>query len=225
MMEIKICGLTNFEDAKAAVECGADALGFIFHAPSPRFVTPQRAKEIIGRLPGGICKVGVFVNLSHELINEIASLTGLDLIQLHGDETPEFCTNFPQSRLIKAVAPKTVEDMGYIKNYAVRAILIDARERGLYGGTGNVCDWEMAAAIARERPLILSGGLGPDNLEEAIKRVVPAAVDINSGIEIDPGKKDHEKMRKVVEIAKNSKADLKDSISIFSHSLDGRGSG
>jgi len=206
-MEIKICGITNEEDAQAAVEYGADALGFIFHEPSPRFVTPQRAKEIIARLPGRICKVGVFVNSSQELIDEIASLTGLDLVQLHGDETPEFCRNFPQSTLIKAVAPKTAEDMESIKKYAMRAILIDARECGLYGGTGKVCDWEMAATLARERPLILSGGLGPDNLEEAIKRVAPGAVDINSGIEIEPGKKDHAKMRKAVEIAKKAEVD------------------
>lgn len=203
-MEVKICGITNFEDALAAVECGADALGFIFHAPSPRFVTPQHAKEIIDRLPARICKVGVFVNFSHALIKDIVSFCKLDLIQLHGDESQEFCRNFPPAMLIKAVAPKKAEELKDINNYAVRAILIDARERGLYGGTGNVCNWDVAAAIAGERALILSGGLGPDNMEEAIKRVAPAAVDINSGIELEPGKKDHGKMRKAVEIAKRA---------------------
>lgn len=212
-MEVKVCGITNFEDALAAVECGADALGFIFHAPSPRSVTPHEAKEIIDRLPPRICKVGVFVNFSHELIKDIASFCKLDLIQLHGDESPEFCRKFPPAMLIKAVAPKKAEDLKNINNYAVRAILIDARERGLYGGTGKVCDWDVAAAIAGERALILSGGLGPDNLEEAIKRVAPAAVDINSGIELEPGKKDHGKMRKAVEIAKHlGISDLRNSI-------------
>lgn len=206
-MEVKICGITNTDDATASLECGADALGFIFHAPSPRFVSPEQAREIIGRLPAGrVCKAGVFVNLSREVIIDIASYVGLDLIQLHGDESPEFCKGFPESVLIKAVSPQTAEDLEKIKEYAVRAILTDARDRGLYGGTGKVCDWDTAAAIARERVLILSGGLGPDNLQEAIRRVAPAAVDLNSGIECEPGKKDHAKMRKAVEIARKVKA-------------------
>ncbi len=228
-MEIKICGITNAEDAIAAVECGADALGFIFHPPSSRYVSPEKARAIIEGMPSGrICKVGVFVNVSPARINEIVSYCGLDIIQLHGDEGPGFCRCFPASMLIKAVSPQTAEDLELIKNYDVRAIVIDTRDRGLYGGTGKICDWEMAAAIAREKPLILSGGLGPENLEEAIKRVAPSAVDINSGIEIEPGKKDHAKMRKAVEIAKKAKADRKDSISIFSpsHSMgEGRGEG
>lgn len=204
-MEIKICGITNAKDALAAVECGVDALGFIFHEPSPRYVSPEKAREIIDRLPAGrVCKVGLFVNAGVPHIKSIAAQCGLDLVQLHGDEGPEFCRDFPASVLIKAVAPKTAEDMERIKAYAVRAILIDARDRGLYGGTGKVCDWDMAAAIAGERPLILAGGLSPDNLEEAIRKVAPAAVDINSGIESEPGKKDHAKMRKAVEIAKKA---------------------
>lgn len=211
-MDIKICGITNAQDAEAAVDCGADALGFIFHAPSPRFVTPERAMEIIDRLPSRrICKVGVFVNSSRELINDIVSCLDLDLIQLHGDEPPVFCRNFPDSMLIKAVSPRSADDLASIRKYAVRAILVDARDRGLYGGTGKVSDWDMAAAIAGERPLILSGGLGPNNLEEAIRRVAPAAVDINSGIEAEPGKKDHAKMRKVVEIAKRIASKTSDS--------------
>jgi len=204
-MEIKICGITNAADATAAVECGADALGFIFHKPSPRYVSPEEVKTIIARLPAGlVCKVGVFVNASREHINAVVVQCGIELIQLHGDESPEFCKGFPESMLIKAVSPKTADDLENIKKYAVRAILAEARDRGLYGGTGKVCDWDMAAAIAGERALILSGGLGPDNLEKAIKRVAPSAVDLNSGIESEPGRKDHAKMRKAVEVAKKT---------------------
>lgn len=213
-MEVKICGITTTDDALAAVECGADALGFIFHEPSPRYVSPEAAKAIIDRLPAGpVCKVGVFVNSGPARIDAIVSYCGLDLIQLHGDESPAFCRGFPESMLVKAVAPRTAEDLKKIKLYAVRAILADARDRGLYGGTGKVCDWDMAAALAGQRPLILSGGLGPDNLEEAMTRVGPRAVDINSGIEIAPGKKDQAKMRRAVEIAKRAASpDLKHSI-------------
>jgi len=212
-MEVKICGITNVGDAMAAVECGADALGFIFHAPSLRYVSPEKARAIINLLPAGlVCKVGVFVNSSPAQINAVAAQCGLDLIQLHGDESPGFCTGFAGSMLIKAVSPQSAEDLEGIRNYAVRALLIDARDRGLYGGTGKVCDWDMAAAIARERPLILSGGLGPDNLEAAIKRVEPRAVDINSGIETGPGKKDRAKMSKAIEIARRIKTTAQSSI-------------
>lgn len=199
-MEIKICGITNAEDAQAAVECGADALGFIFHPPSPRYVSPADAKSIIDSLPDKpVCKVGVFVNLEHQRIYEISQYCGLDLMQLHGDESPEFCLRFPASKLIKAVSPRGAEDLKSLDEYAVRSFLIDSRCRGLYGGTGKTCDWGLAAMIAREKPLILSGGLGPENLEGAIRNVSPPAVDICSGVESAPGIKDHKKMRTAVE--------------------------
>ncbi len=199
-MEIKICGITNAEDAQAAVEYGADALGFIFHPPSPRYVSPVDAKSIIDSLPDKpVCKVGVFVNVIQARINEIVTYCGLDLIQLHGDESPEYCLRFPALKLIKAVSPRSTEDLKSLDEYTVRSFLIDFRCRGLYGGTGKTCDWGLAATIAREKPLILSGGLGPENLEEAIRNVSPPAVDICSGVESAPGNKDHEKMRMAVE--------------------------
>lgn len=198
-MEVKICGITNTEDAQAAVECGADALGFIFHEPSPRYISPERAKAVIEELHSQICKVGVFVNLEHQRIYEIAQYCGLDLMQLHGDESPEYCRRFPAIKLIKAVSPRGAEDLKSLDEYAVRSFLIDSRYRGLYGGTGKTCDWGLAAMIANEKPLILSGGLGPENLEEAIRNVSPLAVDICSGVESAPGIKDHEKMRMAVE--------------------------
>ncbi len=204
-MEVKVCGITNIEDAAAAVECGADALGFIFHAPSPRYVSPEQAKNIIESLSGKpVCKVGVFVNRNWRIIKEIAAFCGFDLIQLHGDEKPRFCAKFPGESLIKAVSPESAKDLPELELYVVRAFLFDTRKGGLYGGTGKTCDWELASNLARQRPLILAGGLGPDNVQEAIRKVAPSAVDLNSGIESEPGKKDYVKMGKTVEIAKRT---------------------
>lgn len=193
-MEIKVCGITNIDDAAAAVECGADALGFIFHQPSPRYIKPEAARAIIGAVPGA-CKVGVFVNLEQGRVKEIVQYCGLDLVQLHGDEPPGYCRLFPAAKLIKAVSPRSAEDLAGLDDFEVRSFLVDSRRRGLYGGTGEACDWRLAALIAQRKSLILSGGLGPDNLRDAIMQVAPRAVDLNSGIEAAPGVKDHEKMR------------------------------
>lgn len=214
-MEVKVCGITNIEDAAAAVECGADALGFIFHAPSPRYVSPEEVKAVIDRLPADVCKVGVFVNRDRQLINALVSDCGLDMVQLHGDERPEFCAQFPSGIVIKAIYPESGEDLAMLQSYKVRAFLMDTRKGGLYGGTGRACDWDLAAAIARQYPLILAGGLGPDNLEEAIRKVAPLAVDLNSGIESAPGKKDHAKMKKAVEKAKAMKHAPSQSVKFF----------
>ena len=199
-MEIKICGITNYDDAAAAVDCGVDALGFIFHPPSPRFVSPEEAKVIIDRLSGHpVCKVGVFLNHRYQLINEVVSYCGFDMIQLHGDESPAFCARFRREMIIKAVSPETADDLLKLEEYRVRAFLLDTRKGALYGGTGRTCDWDLAAALARHRPLVLAGGLGPDNVQEAIRKVAPGAVDLNSGVEAEPGIKDHGKMRLAVE--------------------------
>ena len=199
-MEIKICGITNYDDAAAAVECGADALGFIFHSPSPRYVSPEEAKGIIDKLSGHpVCKVGVFVNHKRQLVKEIVSYCGFDMVQLHGDESPAYCASFPPDILIKAAAPGSMDDLLKLESYRVRAFVFDTRTGGLYGGTGKTCDWDLAAAFARRRPLIIAGGLGPDNVQDAIRKVAPAAVDMNSGVEAEPGIKDREKMRMAVE--------------------------
>lgn len=199
-MEIKICGITNYNDAAAAVDCGVDALGFIFHPPSPRFVSPEEAKGIIDRLSGHpVCKVGVFLNHRYQLINEVVSYCGFDLVQLHGDESPAFSARFRLGMVIKAVSPEKAEDLLKLEQYRVRAFLFDTRKGSLYGGTGRTCDWDLAAALARRAPLVLAGGLGPDNVQEAIRKVAPGAVDLNSGIEAEPGIKDHGKMRMAVE--------------------------
>jgi len=200
MMEIKICGITNLEDAINACACGADALGFIFYLQTPRYVTPVTARDIIKRLPREIAKVGVFVNHDIQFVKDIYDFCGLDLIQLHGDESPEYCRHFPDSILIKALSPRNEEDLNIVKNYFVKAIVIDSRNAGRYGGTGKKSNWELAVKVKETHTLVLSGGLNADNIQEAIETVSPHAVDVNSGVEVSPQKKDPEKVRAIIEI-------------------------
>jgi len=204
MTSVKICGITNIHDARSAVECGADALGFIFYPKSKRHISPVKAREMIRKLPCEVIRVGVFVNQEIEEVKEIAAFCGLSLIQLHGDESVQYCGQFPASSLIKAVRPRTGKDMVGCKDYPVAIILIDAYAPGRYGGTGRVSDWSLAARIKKTRPLILAGGLRADNIREAIEVVRPHAVDINSGVEISPGKKDPRKMREIIEIVRKA---------------------
>lgn len=199
-MEIKICGITNIEDAITACDSGADALGFIFYEKSPRYVTPETAKLIIKRLPGDTTLVGVFVTHDIHAVKEISAFCGLNLIQLQGDESPDYCRQFPESILIKTFSPRSEEDLNIIKNYPVKAILIDVRDSGLYGGTGKTSNWEMAAVLKDRYPLILAGGLNTGNIVEAIKTVSPHAVDVNSGVEVSPGKKDPEQVKNIIEM-------------------------
>ncbi len=200
MVSVKICGITNIGDAYWAVESGADALGFIFYPKSQRIIAPERAKEILQKIPGSIGRVGVFVNQEIQAVKEIVSFCGLRLIQLHGDESPQYCAQFPRSSLIKTISQCAEEEIQELENYAVRAILVDAHEPGRYGGTGKNSDWALALKVKKTRPLILSGGLNKENIERAIETVRPCAVDINSGVETSPGKKDPYKIREIMEI-------------------------
>jgi len=204
MTEIKICGITNLDDALAAYENGADALGFIFYPKSPRYVSPEKAKEIIENLPREITGVGVFVNRPADEIKEIVDFCSLSLVQLHGNESPDFCRQFPVSILIKAFSPRTESDLQTLKDYPVKAILLDTHDPKLYGGTGKTSDWGLASKIKESHPLILSGGLNIDNIMDAIDAVHPDAVDINSGVETSPGKKDHDKVRRIIEIVRKN---------------------
>jgi phosphoribosylanthranilate isomerase len=157
--QIKICGITNIEDACCAAASGADAIGFIFHAPSPRYVTPERAKEIIEKLPNAITKVGVFVNMDPEEVKRIMNLCSLDMVQLHGTESPEYCGQFPRAQVIKALALRSEDDLAQLRHYAVKAMLVDAYDPKLHGGTGAKADWALAAKVKEHHPLILAGGL------------------------------------------------------------------
>jgi phosphoribosylanthranilate isomerase len=204
MTQIKICGITNLSDALCASEAGADAVGFIFHPASPRYLSPEKAEEIIKHLPSGIARIGVFVNSEADEVNRTADICGLDFIQLHGDESPEYCRLFPSRSLIKAVFLKTEEDISTLDGYNVRAFLADARSTGMYGGTGKQADWELAAKVAERYPLILAGGLNEGNIIDALKAVSPDAVDINSGIEASPGIKDHKRLQRIILMVKNA---------------------
>jgi len=202
--EIKICGITNLDDASFAAECGVDALGFNFYSKSPRYVAPERANEIIERIPERITKVGVFVNQDALEVKKIVGFCGLNLIQLHGDESSEYCYQFPRSLLIKALSPRREADLRKLRTYPVRAILVDAYDPLRYGGTGKRSDWGIAVKVKKTHLLIIAGGLHADNIREAIEVVSPHAVDINSGVESSPGRKDPEKVKKIVEIVRRT---------------------
>jgi phosphoribosylanthranilate isomerase len=199
-MEIKICGITNMEDASYVASCGAEAIGFIFYPKSPRYVAPETVKKIIEAIPQEITKVGVFVNHDVAEVKETIDFCGLDLIQLHGDESPAYCSQFPQSRVIKAFAPRTEDDLVNMRVYPVKAILVDAHDPRRYGGTGEQANWTLAAKVKETHPLILAGGLSMANIKEAVEQTSPHAVDVNSGAEIAPGKKDHQKVRAIIDL-------------------------
>lgn len=215
MTQIKICGITNEEDALCAAHCGADALGFIFYPPSPRYITPANALEIIKILPAHIAVVGVFVNEAAENVKRIYELCSLDFIQLHGDESVEYCSVFAPEMIIKALQLRDENDLRNAARYNAAAILVDSRDNGLYGGTGKTSNWDLALLIKGKKPLILSGGLNDDNVGEALEKVAPHALDINSGVETTPGKKDHKKLARIFDIIQRADVGQKERELIF----------
>jgi len=194
-VRVKVCGITNVDDALAALEAGADALGFNFYAPSPRFVGPAAA-DIVVRLPEGTCTVGVFVNASRQDIERVAGRVGLTALQFHGDEDPEFCRSWPQ-KIIKAVRVRDRSGAAVARAYAVDFILADAYVEDRFGGTGRRIALEYLEGFDRGR-LILAGGLTPENVAHAVRAVHPFGVDVASGIERAPGKKDWDLMRRFI---------------------------
>lgn len=197
MTLVKICGITNLDDALAAVAAGADALGFNFYKPSPRYITPQHAREITDKLPDSLLMVGVFVNEeSPEAVRSIASEAGLHALQLHGDESPEFCRALAADYyVIKTFSVSDTFEIDTAKAYEVEAIMLDTKHNTLRGGTGHTFDWSVAQHAASTIPkLFLAGGLSPENIENALEIVRPYAVDACSALEDRPGKKNHERM-------------------------------
>lgn len=193
-MLVKICGITRPDDALAAVDAGARALGFVFWPDSPRCIDPYRARAIVSKLPPFVTPVGLFVNQSVEYVTAVASLVRLGAVQLHGDETVEFAESIRQP-VIKAL---TLGDR--IDAWPVRAmVLLDARDPAKRGGTGRTIDWTAAAVVAGKRPILLAGGLTPDNVTEAVARVRPFGIDVSSGVERSPGVKDHGKIKALFE--------------------------
>ena len=200
IIKVKICGITNHGDASMAVELGADALGFIF-ADSPRKITSQKARDIIDAIPPFVKTVGVFVNEDPAVIRKIKHHCGLDLVQLHGDESPDFCQEL-MPHTIKALGIKNEASLPTIRTYhgKVKALLLDTYSKNRAGGTGKTFDWQLAAKIKKLGvPIILAGGLGPSNIYDAIRSVRPYAVDVNSGVEERPGKKSHTLMKSLME--------------------------
>jgi phosphoribosylanthranilate isomerase len=202
MVKIKICGITNLEDAMAAAELGVDALGFNFYKKSPRYIDPQKAAEIIAQLPPFIMPVGIFVNEREEKIRDAMFTTGIKVLQFHGDERPEFCDRFA-TRVIKAFQVKDKESLKHMVHYHVSALLLDSYREGVRGGTGVTFDWHLAVVAKTFGRVILAGGLTPKNVVEAVKLVQPYAVDVAGGVEKEKGIKDHSKMKKfVIEVRK-----------------------
>jgi phosphoribosylanthranilate isomerase len=202
MTKIKICGITNIEDALSAVDYGADALGFVFYHKSPRYITPEKTREIILQLPPFVSTVGVFANETHEKMKEILEFSGIDILQLHGDEPPDTC--YIWHRVIRALRVSDFADLKPLEMCRVSAFLLDTYSTASYGGTGQIFNWDIAVEAKRFGRIILSGGLNPDNIEKAIRWVRPYAVDVSSGIEEEKGKKDLKKMRAFIEKAKNA---------------------
>ncbi len=202
MVKVKICGITNIDDANAAVDFGADALGFVFFKDSPRYVSPEKAISIIKNLPSFITTIGVFANEHIENIEKIVSSTGMDVIQMHGEEPPVMCKC--SRRIIKAIRVKSLESLDPLSKYKdmVSAFLLDTYSPNILGGTGRIFNWDIAIEAKQFGRIILAGGLNPDNVSDAVKRVRPYAVDVSSGVELKKGKKDHKKMKLFIERAK-----------------------
>lgn len=201
MVRVKICGITSIEDALQAVNEGADALGFVFHEKSPRYVFPEQAAAIVKALPPFVQAVGLFVNADLVFVNATLEQCRLDLAQLHGDEPPEYCDRVNR-RVIKAFRIKDIESLDPIKSYRVAGHLLDAYSSAAYGGTGMTFNWEIARTAEKYGPVVLAGGLTPDNVRQAVKKVVPYGVDVSSGVEKMPGKKDPDKVREFIRRAK-----------------------
>jgi phosphoribosylanthranilate isomerase len=205
MVRIKICGITNLEDALLAAELGADALGFIFYAKSPRKVDAETARAIIAQLPPFVAAVGVFVDEAAAVVQELAAKVRLDWVQLHGQESPDYCRTLGY-KVIKAFRIQDEDSMRQLAGYqgAAQALLLDTYKKGQVGGTGEIFDWHLARQAKKYGPIILAGGLTAENVAQAIATVLPAAVDAASGTEAAPGKKDPAKLRAFFEAAISS---------------------
>ena len=205
MVKIKMCGITNVDDARVVVEAGADALGFVMYRKSPRFVEPAVVKAIVAGLPPFMLPVGVFVNEEPARVRTLMDECGLALAQLHGDETAPYCQDLGRP-VLKALRLKDRGTFLALAEFSgranVRGFLIDAFSDQAYGGTGQTVDWGLAQEVAQSMPVVLAGGLTPVNVAEAIARVRPYGVDVSSGVELSPGKKDHRKVKAFIHAAR-----------------------
>jgi len=208
MIKVKVCGITNWDDAAASAEAGCDALGFVFYKKSPRYIAPKKVSEIVKGLSlhPHIAKIGVFVNAREKTIRRIAKLCGLDMLQFHGNESPEFCSRFKGYKVIKAFRVKNKTHLEHVLDYMPFAYLFDTFMETKFGGTGRAFNWKMVRHIdGLRRPVFLSGGLNAGNVKKAIEIVHPAWVDASSSLEIKPGKKDTRKVKEFIKAAKGHK--------------------
>lgn len=198
MVKVKICGITRLEDALAACEAGADALGFVFYEPSPRYIEPRRVREILFSLPPFVTPVGVFVNKTAEEVNRIVAQSGVALVQLHGEEPSDLVPQLTVPAL-KAVRVRGEADLAVLRGYRVQAYLLDSHVPGKYGGTGVPFQWEVAVKAKAHGRIILSGGITVDNVAEALRTVAPFGIDVSTGVETSPGIKDPGKVKELLE--------------------------
>lgn len=204
MVKVKICGITNATDARRAAAAGADALGFVFVRGTPRYIPPKRAKPIIMDLPPLVQAVGVFLDEGPSRVAEIADICGLDYVQLHGHEPPSACEKLRGRKVIKAFRIRTEADLRELDHYRVDAYLLDTYVPGVPGGSGETFDWELArTGAAVGKPIILAGGLGPENIVAAVTAARPLAVDVSSGVEDEPGKKNKALVDLFIRLAKS----------------------
>ncbi len=201
-MRVKICGITNLEDALAAAEFGADAVCFVLYPNSPRCIKPAQAESIIAQLPPYVTTVGVFANQDMEEIRKIMLQCGFDLAQLQGEESPAFCREFGP-RVVKAIRVKDKDSLEAMSHYSVRAFVLDTYREGQFGGTGERFDWDLALLAKRYGRIILAGGLTPENVRDAVAKVGPYGVDVSSGVEQKVGQKDHKKIKQFIETVKS----------------------
>ena len=194
----KICGITNIEDARIAVAAGVDALGFVLYRKSPRYVDPMMVQQIVAQLPPFVLPVGVFVNEEIKIVRDLMDTCGLAFAQLHGDESATYCRELSRP-VLKALRLKDRSTFVALAEFQarveVRGFVLDALSEEAYGGTGQVVDWGLARQAAQAATVILAGGLTPENVGQALRAVQPYGVDVSSGVEVTPGKKDHEKVR------------------------------
>ena len=203
MVKVKICGVTNLEDALAALFSGADAIGFVFYKNSPRFIEPLKARNISRILPKKILRAGVFVNAPGIKVKQAAKLCNLDILQFHGDESPGYCGQFPGYKVVKAFKVAGKIDLAKIKKYQTYGCLFDAFSKNQSGGTGKKFNWNLLKNIDKiSGQVFLAGGLNSRNVKSAVKRLRPDWVDASSSLESRPGKKDHKKIQQFVKAAK-----------------------
>jgi phosphoribosylanthranilate isomerase len=202
-VKVKICGITNLPDGLAAAEAGADALGFVFYDQSPRYISIAAAASLVRQLPPFVMKAGVFVNAPDDLVLRASRECGLNLLQFHGDEPSDYCVQFGLMSM-KAFRIRDAASLQALRNYPTDAWLLDAYSPGKLGGTGDTFNWDLALEARNwGRPIFLAGGLTPENVAEAVRRAQPYGVDVSSGVEATPGRKDHAKVRAFIQAAKS----------------------